>query len=246
VKKYSSAWIFVSHSVRDLETVRRVRNYLEDEGANPILFFLKCVSEDDELDELLKREIAARNFFLLCDSENARTSRWVQEEVKFVKSLTHKPYREIHLNATWEEQKSQIDELLIASTAFISYRHKDRIKVQPYIDLMRENDLALFSDFINIKPGDDFHKVIFESLRAASENGFLVQFLTMESLQSPWLKAELNAFVANKTGGRLILIDLEDLGPNGPLELSVFQRLPFYKFDFQTNSKMLLKALGLG
>jgi hypothetical protein len=86
MKKYSSAWIFVSHSVQNLEEVRRVRNFLEEQGANPILFFLKCVREDDELDSLLKREIEARNFFLLCDSEAARNSRWVHEEVEFVKA----------------------------------------------------------------------------------------------------------------------------------------------------------------
>jgi len=71
MKRVSKAWIFVSHSSRDLEKVRRVRNAIEAAGGEPILFFLKCLSDHDEIDELIKREIEARNFFLLCDSSNA-------------------------------------------------------------------------------------------------------------------------------------------------------------------------------
>ena len=30
------AWVFVSHSHRDLEKVREIRNYLEGKGRNPL------------------------------------------------------------------------------------------------------------------------------------------------------------------------------------------------------------------
>ena len=76
--KQSDAWVFVSHSNRDLAAVRRVRNELESQSAHPILFFLKCVEDHDELDTLIEREIRARHFFLLCDSVNAQGSNWVQ------------------------------------------------------------------------------------------------------------------------------------------------------------------------
>ena len=80
------AWIFVSHSNKDIEKVREIRNLLERGGANPVLFFLKCMenSEDDDrlLWNLIEREIKARNFFLLCDSQNARNSDAVQREIE--------------------------------------------------------------------------------------------------------------------------------------------------------------------
>ena len=41
------AWIFVSHSHRDLEKVREIRNELERRGCNPLLFFLKCLDADN-------------------------------------------------------------------------------------------------------------------------------------------------------------------------------------------------------
>ena len=80
----SDAWIFVSHSVKDLKSVRKVRNALEDRGANPILFFLKQRVEDEMLRSFLVREIEARNFFILCDSKNAREFEFVQFEVTYV------------------------------------------------------------------------------------------------------------------------------------------------------------------
>ncbi len=43
------AWIFLSHSRRDLEKVRPIRNELERRGHNPLLFSLKCLKENDPL-----------------------------------------------------------------------------------------------------------------------------------------------------------------------------------------------------
>ena len=47
------AWIFVSHSTRDWDKVRHIRNSLEKRGHKPLLFFLKCLRDEPELDERL-------------------------------------------------------------------------------------------------------------------------------------------------------------------------------------------------
>lgn len=52
-------WVFVSHSTKDFERVRLVRNALEDSGFRPILFYLKCLENENEVNGLLKREIDA-------------------------------------------------------------------------------------------------------------------------------------------------------------------------------------------
>ena len=80
-------WVFLSHSTKDFHAVRRLRNLLEEEGLYPLMLFLRCMNDEDELDSLIKREIESRTDFILCDSENAKASRWVQKEVKFIKSL---------------------------------------------------------------------------------------------------------------------------------------------------------------
>ena len=41
------AWIFLSHSHHDLEKVRHIRNELERRGHHPLLFFRKCLEDDD-------------------------------------------------------------------------------------------------------------------------------------------------------------------------------------------------------
>jgi len=77
-------WVFVSHSTKDFERVRLVRNALEESGFRPILFYLKCMENEDEINELLKREIDARQRFILCDSPNAQASKFVQSEVDYI------------------------------------------------------------------------------------------------------------------------------------------------------------------
>ena len=56
-------WIFLSHSNKDFAKVWLIRNYLEEHSCRPLMFYLKCLSNDDEIDELNKREIDCRTRF---------------------------------------------------------------------------------------------------------------------------------------------------------------------------------------
>ena len=82
-------WVFLSHSNKDYEKVRIVRNILEEHGFRPLMFFLKCLDDDkndEEVRHLIHREIDSRHRFILCDSPNAQASDWVKEEVDYIKS----------------------------------------------------------------------------------------------------------------------------------------------------------------
>ena len=94
----SNAWVFVSHSNKDFAKIIKVRNKLESLKYKPLLFFLKCLEDDTEILELIKREIKARDRFILCDSPNSRSSKWVQKEIEYIKSL-NRPYEIIDLDA---------------------------------------------------------------------------------------------------------------------------------------------------
>lgn len=94
----SNAWVFVSHSNKDFAKIIKVRNKLESLKYKPLLFFLKCLEDDTEIFELIKREIKARDRFILCDSPNSRSSKWVQKEIEYIKSL-NRPYEIIDLDA---------------------------------------------------------------------------------------------------------------------------------------------------
>ena len=47
-------WIFLSHSNKDFAKVRLIRNYLEEHSLRPLMFYLKCLSNDDEINDLIK------------------------------------------------------------------------------------------------------------------------------------------------------------------------------------------------
>lgn len=114
----SNAWVFVSHSNKDFDKIVKVRNKLEALQYKPLLFFLKCLEDDKEIFELIKREIKARDRFILCDSQNSRASEWVQKEIEFIKSL-NRPYEIINLEGTEEEIDESIERFNIRSTVYI-------------------------------------------------------------------------------------------------------------------------------
>jgi hypothetical protein len=118
-------WIFLSHSNKDYELVKIVRDKLEDCGRRPIMFFLKCLDDDIEIFELIKREIDARSRFILCRSHNTEESNgWVQKEFKYIQEQ-NKPYEIVDLNdaASFD---ATIARLIRRSNVFISSSVKDK------------------------------------------------------------------------------------------------------------------------
>lgn len=96
----NNGYFFLSHSSKDIEKVRRIRNLIENENGNPILFYLKCLDEDnpsgkdkEQLKGLISREILARKKFILCKSkytEPPLSSEWIEWEKAEVKELQKK------------------------------------------------------------------------------------------------------------------------------------------------------------
>lgn len=114
----SNAWVFISHSNKGFEKIILVRNKLEAMQYKPLLFFLKCLEDDNEIFELIKREIKSRDRFILCDSKNSRNSEWVQKEVDFIKSL-RRPYEIVDLEDTEERINESIRRFDQRSTMYI-------------------------------------------------------------------------------------------------------------------------------
>lgn len=124
-------WVFVSHSTKDFEKVRLVRNALEDSEFRPILFYLKCMENEDEINELLKREIDARRRFILCDSPNAQGSKFVQSEVDYIRSKK-RMYEVIDLSQidlgnpnVDKEVLELIHPFKRRTKVFLNFQHKD-------------------------------------------------------------------------------------------------------------------------
>lgn len=249
MERLSKAWIFVSHSTKDIEGVRRLRNELEARGAEPLLFFLKALEDNQELRLLLRREIDKRHFFLLCDSEAARQSPWVQEEHEYARSFIDKKKKRvttIALADAWEKQTLAIDGMLKLATAFLTYARSDRDRVRPFAELLAEHDVAVWTELLT--EVGHWQATNEDALKKAAENGYLIAFLSPASLGSQWVAHEIAVFQQLAiSGGRLVLVDLEPVDHLLPQTLGTLpmQRLRFHAHDATTNGRMLLKALGL-
>lgn len=177
--RLSDAWIFISHSHLDLDAVRRVRDEFERLHANPLLFFLRCVADDGELDSLIKREIAARNIFLLCDSPSAQKSSWVKKEREFLLSLNDRKIHELNLDWPWEKQRRVIHETLESATVYINCTWKDRDRIQTYVDLLADSDFAVYDP--GSGPRDRLAR---KSAMERSLAGYFFAFISLDYLDS--------------------------------------------------------------
>ena len=111
-------WVFLSHSNKDFDRVKALRNKLENKNYRPLLFFLKCLEKDDEIFELIKREISVRDRFILCNSQNTSESKWVQKEIEYIKSL-NRPYEVINIEGAEDEINAAIDRFDRRSNIYI-------------------------------------------------------------------------------------------------------------------------------
>lgn len=184
------AWIFLSHSTKDWDKVRRVRNLLEEMGHRPLAFFLKCLTEQSELDELIKREIEARTWFLLCDSENARQSSWVRAEVAYIKQMQDKYHEQIDLNAAIESQIDRIDRLCKRVTVFLSYAPADRPDARRIHDALVAHDYSVWIDTA-VAPGANWIREVATAIDRAVARGFVLVLLSPASVQSKLTAMEI-------------------------------------------------------
>lgn len=188
--------MFVSHSTKDFERVRLVRNALEDSGFRPILFYLKCMEDEDEINELLKREIDARRRFILCDSPNAQTSKYVQSEVDYIRSKK-RMYEIVDLSSIDIESKDMQEEVIklikpfrVRTNVFLSFNSRaDREiigSVKKHLSLNGFNsvDVTLFDSqewYRRIGGQEGMSQAIREVLESTLSNGYFLYFLDNQS-----------------------------------------------------------------
>lgn len=138
-------WVFLSHSNKDYEKVRQVRNMLEEQSLRPLMFFLHCLNDDDEIDSLIKREIDCRTRFILCDSENARKSHWVQKEVEYIK-LQNRICETIVLSKSMDEIMATLQEFINKTRIFISYNREEYALAEMVYKRLSLYDFSVYID----------------------------------------------------------------------------------------------------
>lgn len=132
-------WLFLSHSNKDFESVCQIRNTLEKHGFQPITFFLKCITDENELEDLIKREIAARRWFVFVNSENSNESKWAKAELAYARELNKKIF-EIDANGNY---KAQLRDIFRRTTVFMSYSMHDKDIAKLILEELNNNDFQI-------------------------------------------------------------------------------------------------------
>lgn len=184
-------WTFLSHSNKDYEKVRQVRNMLEEQGLRPLMFFLHCLNDDDEIDELIKREIDCRTRFILCDTDESRKSAWVQREVEYIKSKDRN-FDVIDLTVSDEDIFKQIEQIKKQATIFISYNREELLLAEQVYHRLCKYDFDVRFDAYALRSGGDFVAENMLSIDMACKKGTVVALLRDRVLSdSSFVRTEL-------------------------------------------------------
>lgn len=156
-------YVFISHSHKDIEKVRIVRNFLEKLNSEPLLFFLKSLTDEDEITELIKKEIDARIWFIYCKSKNSLKSTWVKTELEYVKETNKENFLEIDLDEDFiglslkEEKEEQIiqafNNIRFLSSINVSYSNNDSTFVKDVVNCLNKfNIMVSLDNELSISP----------------------------------------------------------------------------------------------
>ena len=247
------AWIFLSHSNYDFDKVREVRNFLELKGHHPLMFFLKCLNDDDEVDDLIRREIESRSWFILCDSANARKSRWVQAEILVIKGLPTKTYKQINLDDSSLDLEAELFSLTRKASVFLSYAKRDSTIAENIRNELRKHDFGVFSD-LALRSEEDWQVRPQAELHNAARRGAVLILLSRESVRSEWQQREvaLAAEISKMGWGRSNIIPVYIDGGFEALEyapssmrqhLSTIKGLELSTRRFEENMVVLMTRL---
>lgn len=196
-----NGWVFVSHSHQDIDAVRQIRNKLESLGFEPLLFYLKCLSDEDEIAELIKREIDEREWFIYADSPNARRSKWVQTERDYIETLAGKTVFTVDLRAPFEDQMQALEHMARQMKVYVAASRRDRLITEALTRTLKAHDMQVISDD-DIAAGDFFINSVRHEIGEASRDGFVLLIVSPNSENSDMLVRE--AEMALRSGGKIV------------------------------------------
>ena len=238
--EYPKQYFFISHSHLDIEKVRIIRNIVEETFFyEPILFFLKCLSDENEIQSLIQREINERIWFVYCDSENARKSEYVQKEREIVEKLIAGGKKINLLNIEldkfniWDDGcydyiRRQISYRIRKTKVFISYQHKNSLFAEKVKNALSERGFSVWTD-LDMTAGDLWNVSVNNAIKEHSYKNGLFLLLSSESdVNSFYVKRELETAVMH---GSLVLPVLF-----GGAKMNAFINLPINSFLFDESN----------
>ena len=220
--KFAKQYFFISHSHLDIEKVRIIRNVIEETFFyEPILFFLKCLSDENELQDLIRREISERIWFVYCKSKNAEQSKYVQQERKYLQNLIdsgkHINVLNIELDdfEIWDKEcyehlRSQIAFQIKTSKIFISYAHDSARFARELYEQFTFRHYSVWID-TDMSAGAAFFESVSDRIKKNSyKDGVFLLLISPKTLQSSFVQAELQT--ALRYGAYVVPVLLQEDG----------------------------------
>ena len=217
--EYQKQYFFISHSHLDIEKVRIIRNIIEETFFyEPILFFLKCLSDENEIQTLIQREINERIWFVYCDSEHARKSEYVKKEREIVNNLIASGKKinlvniELDKFNIWDDGcydyiRNQIAYRIRKTKIFISYQRKNSPFASRVKDYLINRGFSVWTD-LDVSAGDLWNVAVDSAIKEHSYKNGLFLLLTSETdVNSYHVKKEIETALLH---GSLVLPVLLD------------------------------------
>lgn len=235
----SNGYIFISHSHKDIEKVRQIRNDMENAGFDPLCFFLKCLTDEDEIEGLIKREIDSRELFVYIDSPNSRASDWVKKEREYIDSIGNK--KTVTINLEYYDSMQDISKILINGLrVYISYSHADAVLAFNIANKLREKEFQVLMDQ-DIRPGADYDKRIMGLIKDSSNAGAFIVLLTEKSIHTEYICREISyAKSLNSLIIPIVVGDIE-LPPNLAILLWEYKKITIEKLNFDSDYGRLFR-----
>lgn len=225
-------WTFISHSHKDIKQVRFIRNELEKRGFEPLMFYLKCLNDDDEIEDIIKREINERTWFIYVESQNSINSKWVKTEREYIKTLKDKKIFTIDITKDISEQLEKIENISRQMKIFISYTNKDFEIYNQIKNHLVKKDLLVFSEQ-QLNQDHNWFDNSKEKMEQSSRNGFVIPIITDNSINSSYMKHEL--LLAEKLNAKIIPVIIKDL------DVNILNKMNLTKYNYLKISHNITK-----
>ena|GEM_PF-2867481 len=216
-EKKANGWVFLSHSSKDYDDVKIVRNYLEENGFSALMFYLKCLDDEKKhlREELIESEIKSRNIFVLCRSTNSDVSKWVKWEFDTVQEYTNKIVKEIDMNTLKYKKAtalSVLDDLVNYATLYFLFHSNDNNIVERIYKKLNSKGFKILKNNPKEtslrKEKDKYFNLAIEE---ASEQGTVLIFLSQHVLHSKWFWNQKEMILNTKNKNFIIPIILDDV-----------------------------------
>ncbi len=210
--------VFISHSHKDLPKVRLIRNYLEEKGFDPLCFYMQCLTDEDEIEGLLKKEIDARDWFAFMESPNSLQSAWVKKERDYIRNSRDKKI--IHYNLQENSPKDIANQIADYMTVYVCYSARERQYGRPLAKALSNMEFRVYD-----RCGDEADDLLSpdslmrteEAIRKAGERGCFLYLMTEKSKQALIMHRELE--YAIMYGARIVVAFLGVSEGDIPLKL---------------------------